>query len=54
LRSARSQFDHGRIGRSTPGGPEFAVSRGQLVAQFGDFMAEFLVAPVRGIQPANL
>jgi hypothetical protein len=29
------------------------VSSGQLVAQLGDFAAEFLVAPVRGFEPAN-
>jgi len=29
------------------------VSGSQLVAQFGDFAAEFLVASVRGFEPAN-
>ena len=53
LQSAPRQVHHGRIDWPTPGGPEFAVSSGQLVAQLGDFAAEVLVAPVRGLQPAN-
>jgi hypothetical protein len=29
------------------------VGGGELAAQLGDFAAKFLVAPVRGLQPAN-
>ena len=43
VRIDASRVHHGRTDWLPPGGPELAVSIGQLVSQLGDFAAEVLV-----------